>query len=461
MVPATTAAEPPSPDERARVLGLLRRHGHTATSFQVLERGFSYWFSGEDACVAYVDTGTAWVAGGDPVAPPERAAEVMHEFAEEASRQSRRAVFFGVETELEDTRQLDRVVVGEQPTWDARHWDEVVAGDRSLRYQLRRARAKGVTVRRIEAEEVRAKTSRVRQAVERLIERWLASRDMAPMGFMVDVQPFEWPEERMLLVAERGGRIVGFLAAVPVYAREGWFFEDLIRERTAPNGTAELLVDAAMRAAAEGECGHVTLGLAPLAGPVASWLRRIRALASPFYDFRGLHAFKAKLRPHAWQPIWLVYPRETPAAVAIYDSLRAFAQGNLFSFAARTVLRGPLPVVWTLTLLLVPWTLAMALASWQGWFPDPWIKAAWLVFDVALFAGLVMLARRYRSWLGVLMASVVTADAVITWAEAFVFNLPRLHDAQHIVTVAVACLAPTLAALVLWGAVRRRTAMTA
>jgi len=57
---------------RVRVLRLLKRHGWNATSFQILEPGFRYWFYGDDTCVGYVDTGRAWVAAGSPVAPPER-----------------------------------------------------------------------------------------------------------------------------------------------------------------------------------------------------------------------------------------------------------------------------------------------------------------------------------------------------------------------------------------------------
>ena len=35
--------------ERRRVLAVLRRHGWNATSFQVLEPGFRYWFADDDA----------------------------------------------------------------------------------------------------------------------------------------------------------------------------------------------------------------------------------------------------------------------------------------------------------------------------------------------------------------------------------------------------------------------------
>ena len=51
-----------------------------------------------------------------------------------------------------------------------------------------------------------------------------------------------------------------------------------------------------------------TLGLAPLAGQMPGPLRAARALGTPLYDFRGLRAFKGKLRPGRWDPILLAYP---------------------------------------------------------------------------------------------------------------------------------------------------------
>jgi len=33
-------------DDRERVVALLERHGWNATSFQILEPGFRYWFDG-------------------------------------------------------------------------------------------------------------------------------------------------------------------------------------------------------------------------------------------------------------------------------------------------------------------------------------------------------------------------------------------------------------------------------
>jgi len=433
---------------QARVLALLRRYGWNATSFQVLEPGLRYHFDGRDACVAYVDTGRALVVAGAPIAPEERVGEVAARFASFARRCGRRVRFFAVADRFLERASFASIQVGEQPSWDPAGWEVILRGSRSLREQLRRARARGVRVRPLAPEEVEGGAARER--IERLIARWLGAKQMAPMGFLVQLQPFGHAGERRLFVAEQEGRIVGFLAAVPIYARRGWFFEDLLRDPAAPNGTAELLVDAAMRAAAEEGSRYVTLGLAPLAG-VGGWLGTVGRLGRGLYDFAGLAAFKAKLRPHAWEPIHLAFPRGDGAFSALRDTLAAFARGGLLRFGVETLLRVPTVVIELLAAALLPWTLLLALAP-ARYFPAPWIQWGWVAFDLALFAALLRLARRWSHRLATALATVVTLDAAVTWLQAIVWNLRRIEGPGDAAAIAAGAFAPAIAAVLLWRA---------
>ncbi|HEU4539019.1 MAG TPA: hypothetical protein VFS00_33090, partial [Polyangiaceae bacterium] len=99
------------------------------------------------------------------------------------------------------------------------------------------------------------------------------------------------------------------------------------------------LVDAAMRAAAAEGSPYVTLGLAPLAGPLPAGLRLARTWGKALYDFDGVRAFKAKLRPTTWDTIYLAYPRGSSGALALYDALRAFARGSFLRFGFATLRR--------------------------------------------------------------------------------------------------------------------------
>src|SRR4051794_40583913 len=132
--------------DRQRVLALLVQHGWNSTSFQILEPGFEYWFDGDDACVGYVDTGAAWVAAGPPVAPAERIAEVASRFTDAAKQKRRRVCSFGTEQRFCDMTSWPSVRIGEQPVWAPADWDGIIKQSKSLREQLRRARAKGIVV---------------------------------------------------------------------------------------------------------------------------------------------------------------------------------------------------------------------------------------------------------------------------------------------------------------------------
>jgi phosphatidylglycerol lysyltransferase len=449
--PPATPADPATPASQARVLALLEQHGWNATSFQIMERGFRYWFDGDDACVGYVDTGRAWVAAGPPIAPPAQLAATSARFAAAARAAGRRACLFATEDRFRAATGWPALRIGEQPLWSPADWDEILRHRRSLREQLRRARAKGVTVRALEPHEL-APAHATRVELEALIARWLASHPIAPMGFLVQVDPFTFPEHRRLFVAEVADRIVGFLGVIPIYARGGWFFEDFLRDPAAPNGTIEQLVDAGMRAAAAEGISVVTLGLAPLAGDVGPWLRSARRLSRALYDFDGLRAFKAKLEPRSWSPIFLSYPPRGSSVLAVADTLTAFARGGLLRFGLETMLRGPAILIRLLAVLLVVWTSVLALPWSAPWFPSTAWQYGWVAFDVALGAALFALARRWRQPLADIVAIAVTADAAVTLAEAIAYNAPRVRGPADVCVITLAVLAPAFAAILLWNA---------
>ena len=446
---------PASDQTRERALALLRRFGWNATSFQILEPGFSYWFHGEDACVAFVDTGHAWVVAGAPIAPASKLSQVANGFVSKAHRHQRRVVFFATESRFAAATGMNSILIGHQPTWNPGDWDSIVDGVQSLREQMRRASSKQVLVRRLAADPTSPSLVLDQQAVQALIAQWMDAKSIPALGFLVDLHPFSFSNERRYYVATRGEKYVGFAAVIPVFGRNGWFIENLVRSRDAPNGTMELLVDATMRDSAASGCDFVTLGLAPLAGVVAYWLRAARKCGSGFTIFSGLEAFKAKFRPKQWCPIYITYPREQSGLLALYDSLVAFARGGLFGFGLRAMLRGSNIVLGTLAILLVPWTLLIASADSAYWFPSPLVKWAWVVFDIGICAALVsMCTRRHR-----ILTSVVTAliaiDAIATTAQASFFNVPRIRHWPEYLIILAAIVAPSFTTVVLWNVHQR------
>jgi len=432
---------------------LVRRYGRDAVAWQGLESHCRHWF-GEDAAVAYFDTGSAWVAVGSPWCAPARTPAVASAFVAAARARGRRVCFFGAER-VELLGDWPAKLLGEMPIFAPSQWPTTVRTHRRLREQLRRARAKGVVVRRVEAGELAPGTA-LRARVDALAAAWLGTRHLEPMGFLVALEPFLLPDEHRYYVAERHGQLLLFASLVPVPMPGGWLVEDVVRGERVPNGTTELLLDATIRDAA-GE-SFVTLGLTPLTGRVPFALRAARALGTPLYDFRALAAFRRRLHPAAWVPVWLVHaPRR--GSLALLDSLRAFARGPLLAFALRSLGRRPSGIPWLLSVPLLPWTVALAVlvvkddGSLLG-YPPPAL-AAFVVFDAVLACLLFRAAHRPRRSRLAWLAAAAGADAAASLAHVLAVGLGP--DAVTAGARLLSLLAPALATPALaWAATRAR-----
>ncbi len=452
----------------------IEAHGRDAVAYQGLEPGLAAWFDddgadgggdgdgdgGGDRAVAYADTGGAWVAAGGPHAPLAQRAAVAARFVDAARAAGRRASFFAVDDQA-PWPGFARVLLGEQPAFVPAGWPDTLRAHRKLREQLRRARAKGLRVRRVAPAEVAPGTA-LRAQLDVLTRGWLASRHMAPMGFVVTLAPFEHADAHRYFVAERDGRAVAYLSLVPVPARGGWLFEDQVRGPDAPNGTSESLIDAAMRDLAADGAGFATTGLVPLGGAVPGWMRAVGRLGRALYDFDGLRRFKQRLHPPAWEPVWLCYPEGEPAAAHVVDALRAFAGGSLLGFGARTVVGHPGALAWVLGVPLVPWTVALAAATVTGHAGlfgfGAGALAGWTIYDGLLAVGLLRASVRPRPRLLGLLAGAATLDAALSTIHLLSVGV-GVGAAAVVRTLATA--APLAGAVGLWWARHRALATQA
>lgn len=65
----------------------------------------------------------------------------------------------------------------------------------------------------------------------------------------------------------------------------------------------------------------------------------MRAHGRRFYNFAGLEAFKAKLQPHAWEPVYVLSRERATSLRTICAVAGAFAGEPLPSFLARAFVR--------------------------------------------------------------------------------------------------------------------------
>jgi phosphatidylglycerol lysyltransferase len=330
--------------QRARALVLA--HGWNATAYQILNPGIRLWFAtAGDAVAGYVKGARFWVIAGAPVCAEARLAEARAELEAAAAVEACGVVYFGAESRLEAQLRNSpvhaQVLLGAQPAFSPQDWPAMLNSHASLRAQLRRAVNKSVRVA-----EWPARRAESDLELRGCLYEWLATRGLPPLHFLVEPETLGGLFDRRVIVATRAGRVVGFLVAAPIPGKRGWLIEQIIRGRGAVNGTAELLIDAALRAFAVEGGRYVTLGLSPLSQHAQSvldpwWLRWLlawmRAHANRFYNFAGLDAFKAKFRPARWEPIYAICnrPRFTPGA--LYAVAEAFTGGRPFRTGFRAL----------------------------------------------------------------------------------------------------------------------------
>ncbi len=324
----------PREEEAARRLALA--YGWNTTSYQILNPGIGHWLAPElPAVVGYVRRPGYLVAAGAPACPGEKLREAAGAFERFAREQGRRVCWVCAEERLIRTLadgEHASIAIGAQPEWEPAGWERVVNGRGSLRAQLNRARNKGVWIEEVENGD-EERLPELRQCVE----EWLHTRRLPPLHFLTEPQTLGGVmADRVILAARRKGKTVAFLLASPVGPRNGYLVEQIARSPRAPNGTSELLIDAAMRQFAGEGRSYATLGLVALAWEkteemaanpwwVRATMRLARAHAGRFYNFRGLLRFRTKLEPDGWESVFAITNERRFSPLALY------AMGGAFS----------------------------------------------------------------------------------------------------------------------------------
>jgi len=320
------------------LLTFLRRYGRNTNSFLLTYGGYQ-WFRScmPPGLVGYLRSNRTLVANGDPLCSPEDAQAVLAALAASVAPKDRVALVLASDWLVPSLRRLGYGVlqVGSDPVFDLARWAPRGRRAKTVRNAVHRAQRASV-----EVSAYRPGTplgGPARQAVRACLAAWLRSRRSLRMRFLADVKPFAHAEERYYFLAWHQGQLAGFATCSPLYARNGWYVEDIVRRPDAPYGTTDMLVTTALGTLRDDGAALATLGIAPFTG-----LRRARSerwpdllllaitrLSAPFYNFDGIQRYKAKFAPSWWEPVYVAYwPNRLTIGLA-YDILNVFPPAGL------------------------------------------------------------------------------------------------------------------------------------
>ncbi|PYS21488.1 MAG: hypothetical protein DMF72_17010 [Acidobacteria bacterium] len=340
------------PDPTGELLRLQTLYGYNAHSLVSIAPGAELWTTPDiDGAIIYGEFGRVWLAAGDPLASAEDMAELAREFAAFAKRKNRVVAFVPTSANFARTvapRDFAAVKVGAAPYFDLQTWNPRGDSAKKLRAAINQAHRAGVEVE-VSGDEIDEK---FRKEAAQLCLSWLEShRSATTFGWLVALDPFLHSEYKRYFGARVDGKLIGLLAASPIPTRKGWYLEDVIREPSAPQGTATLLVSEALKTFKEEGAALATLGTSPLAtdGPddlptehrvVARALDMASRRFGTFYNFEGLRRFKGKFVPTWWESEYALYQRGVaiPPRIA-HAIIRALVPGGLTQILTRQALR--------------------------------------------------------------------------------------------------------------------------
>ncbi|MFT6537963.1 MAG: phosphatidylglycerol lysyltransferase, partial [Loktanella salsilacus] len=282
---------------------------------------------GQDAYLAYADTGASLIAKGDPVGDPEAGEALIWALRDQADRMGRRCAFYAVQTHYLPTYidlGLSVVKIGEIARVPLAGFSLDGAKRKDWRHAKARAARDGYAFAIIPAAQVLDHVD----ALRAVSDTWLALKSGSEKAFALGAfdPAYLCNFDHAVLRHVETGRIASFATLL----RSGTGAEvaiDLMRydPDTTPAAMDGLFADMMLWARDAGYTWF-SLGAAPLAGlenrkhaPV--WNRVggfIYTHGERFYKFEGLRSFKQKFDP-VWSPNYLASPGRMDAARTLYE----------------------------------------------------------------------------------------------------------------------------------------------
>jgi phosphatidylglycerol lysyltransferase len=324
---------------RKNLLRLQKRYGYNAHSLVSISEKTEIWFDYKtQSGLSFTDCGKIRLVAGDMFAADDELQTALIKFLDETRTANKKIAF------LPATEKFARAVVplgfeaikiGASPYFDLQNWNPRGDKAKKMRSGVNQAKHAGIRI-----EQISKIDGNLFFEVRALSESWLKTRPSATtFGWLLELEPFRHSDCKKYFTArDAAGNLVGFLAASPIPAREGWYLEDILRYADSPRGTADFLVYETLNILKSEGAKLATLGTVPLAADGAdiffndqnSITKKImnfsRENLGSFYNFKGLRHFKAKFVPSWWESEYVLIPKSFMAKPRV---AKAFANAIL------------------------------------------------------------------------------------------------------------------------------------
>jgi phosphatidylglycerol lysyltransferase len=321
-------APPVADAERQRLRELVARCGHNPVCHLALFGPTSYFWAGDDGCVAYSVRGRTAIALGDPIACSDRLVPAAASFIDFCDRQGWTGAFYQAEAAPPYSGLgLTTVPIGSDAVVPVNGFSLGGRERAGLRYAVHHCERLGVEFTFLPGPDAWAAFGQEMAGVSR---SWLGRGRGPELGFSLGtLATLEDPAITVGLAHSPQGRLEAFVSWLPVPGRRGWTLDLMRRRPDGPRGVMETLIFRSIEEAARRGLAEVSLGLAPLAltsnesDRIADRaLRLAYERLDRFRRSRSLRQFKSKFSPR-WEERYLVVPKAAALPEVLVALLRA------------------------------------------------------------------------------------------------------------------------------------------
>jgi lysyl-tRNA synthetase class 2 len=299
-----------SAKERRLVRDLVRTRGEDSLAFFTLRRDKSYFFSPtRRSFLAYRVVGGSALVSGDPVGDETEVLELLAEFRRVCHARGWRFALLSVRSELLPLARslgLHAVKIGDEAVVHPARFSLEGRSIRKVRQSVARLDRAGYRFRVVRAIEVDA---RLRQELERVSDVWRGSN--VERGFSMAMDDQFGEPETLFAVAERGGRVGGYLHLVP--SAQGYSLGAMRRDPETPNGLMEYLIVQLIEWARKRNAEEISLNFCVFADLLTDsskgrLARSVLRAGDRVFQLERLLVFSRKFEPE-WRPRYVCIER--------------------------------------------------------------------------------------------------------------------------------------------------------
>ena len=319
------------------ILKMLKKYAYHSQSYNILLNDKSYFYSpsGIDGVIAYVVRTNVAIAASDAICDPSNFYKFISEYKNFCKEQKWQCCFQSITERSKNVLQemgFTLIKIGEEPIFDLNKFSLEGSKFRGLRKNINSAKKHGLTV--VEYSPLLKRCPKWEKEMEELSIVWKKIKGSGEFSFLIGTPNLANPGERKYFLTLSNNKVESFVTCIPIYTRNGIYFDVMRRREKTINGTSQLLITESFHILKKQGYALATLGTAPLSyqhvdDPNQNRIIKL-ALQLTFdhskylHRYKPLYQFKKQFGPTSWEARYLAFSPQLFSPVILYAIMKAY-----------------------------------------------------------------------------------------------------------------------------------------